>query len=97
MGVRLFAIAVLASTAVATGCGFAHRGPENLDAADMEKCTKVYGAEPGTPAYAYCRQSLERERGLPTTQAQLPPLTPAAKDCATQASGTYCTGPTGGR
>src|SRR6516162_3980810 len=53
MGVRLFAITVLASTAVAMGCGFAHRGPENLDAADMEKCTKVYGAARGSPAYAY--------------------------------------------
>jgi hypothetical protein len=94
MGVRLFAITVLASTTVAMGCAFVHRSPENPDVADMEKCTKVYGAEPGTPAYAYCRQSLERERGLPTAQSQLPPLTPAATDCSTQASGTYCTGPT---
>src|SRR5215467_8444739 len=97
MGVRLFAITFLASTTVAMGCGFVHRSPENLDAADMEKCTKVYGAAPGTPAYAYCRQSLERERGLPTAQSQLPPLTPAAEDCTTKASGIYCTSATGGR
>ena len=30
MGVRLFAITVLASTAVAMGCGFAHRGRKTL-------------------------------------------------------------------
>ena len=78
MGVRLFAITVLASTTVAMGCAFVHRSPENPDVADMEKCTKVYGAEPGTP----CLRLLSPELGARARAPYRPISTPTTYACS---------------
>jgi len=89
----LVTIVLAYSLAGLVGCATSQEDKAHLAAADNERCIS-YGTTPGTPAYTDCRLKLEHQRAILASQP-LPP--PKFENCATEASGLACIGPTHGR
>src|SRR5262245_1506191 len=85
---RVLVLTVLASTTALMSCSIIQPSAAKRQLLDEQKCISKYGAPEGTPAYASCVQSLNRQREM---SAETTPPSPVfrAEDCPTKASGIF--------